>query len=334
MRAYRSVYVGAALAALTVASTMAVAQEAAPPSDLETEIVQFRRDIEAMTRQYEARIADLEARVAALQARQPEQAPQTPAGAPPTPSVAGDAGSVAGTLPLYGAAAAGTKIFNPDLAIVGDFAGTAGRNPVVTSPAFEMREAEAAFQAIVDPYARGDFFVGFGSFGADLEEAFVTLSSLPGALLARAGKMRTAFGKVNGLHGHQLSWTDRPLVTSNLVGGDEGIGDAGVSVARLLPVPGLFVEVTGQVFRGNSGDIFHASRASDVSYTGHVRAYRDLSESSNAEVGVSYAAGHNGAGVIGDADVGRFRTELYGLDATMRWKPLRRAIYRSFIGRS
>ena len=30
---------------------------------------------------------------------------------------------------------------------------------------------------------------------------------------------------------------------------------------------------------------------------------------------------------------GDFITQLYGLDATLRWKPLRRSIYHSFIGR-
>jgi len=29
-----------------------------------------------------------------------------------------------------------------------------------------------------------------------------------------------------------------------------------------------------------------------------------------------------------------FLTQLYGVDATLRWKPLRRSIYHSFVGRS
>ena len=37
--------------------------------------------------------------------------------------------------------------------------------------------------------------------------------------------MRAAFGKVNTLHNHVLPWTDRPLVTRNLVGGEEGIDE-------------------------------------------------------------------------------------------------------------
>jgi hypothetical protein len=32
--------------------------------------------------------------------------------------------------------------------------------------------------------------------------------------------------------------------------------------------------------------------------------------------------------------VGRFTTQLAGLDATLRWRPLQRSIYHSFVGRS
>ena len=99
-------------------------------------------------------------------------------------------------------------------------------------PSLAMHEAEASFQAIVDPYARADFFMAFGEEGVELEEGFITFPTLPGGLLTKVGKMRAAFGKVNTFHTPSLPWTDRPLVTENLVGGEEGITDAGVSVAR------------------------------------------------------------------------------------------------------
>ena len=120
------------------------------------------------------------------------------------------------------AAAGGSKVFNPDMAVIGDFLGTAGRvhtdpaNDITPTPAFEMHESEASFQAVVDPYARADFFISFGEEGVNLEEGFVTLTSLPGGLLTKVGKMRSAFGKVNSLHNHVLPWADWPLVTTIL----------------------------------------------------------------------------------------------------------------------
>jgi len=194
-----------------------------------------------------------------------------------------------------------------------------------------MHESEIGLQAIIDPYARGDFFVSFGEEGVDLEEGYITFTALPAGFVVKGGKMRSAFGKVNTLHNHVLPWIDRPLVTTNLVGGEDGIDDAGLSVQRIIPMPkGLFMEATAQVFRGDSGDdlspLFRASRASDVSTVEHLRTYKDLTESTNVDIGLSYARGHNDQGTD-------FLTNLYGIDATLRWKPLRRSIYHSFVGR-
>ena len=85
----------------------------------------------------------------------------------------------------------------------------------------------------------------------ELEEGYITLTALPGSFVARVGKMRSAFGKVNTMHNHVLPWVDRPLVTNNLVGGEDGIDDAGFSIPRILPAPeGMFLEATGQVSAG------------------------------------------------------------------------------------
>ena len=72
----------------------------------------------------------------------------------------------------------------------------------------------------------------------------------------------------------------------------------------------------------------------DVSFVGHLRGYHDISESTNIDLGGSYAHGHNAAGVVDDVVVDDFQTDLFGFDATVRWRPLRRSIYHSFVGRS
>jgi hypothetical protein len=60
---------------------------------------------------------------------------------------------------FYGDGTAPSKVFNPDIAVIGDFIGVSGSNRVTPDPALEMHESEvAAFQAIVDPYAGADFF--------------------------------------------------------------------------------------------------------------------------------------------------------------------------------
>jgi len=290
----------------------AVAQNAKTPEELQRQVDELNE-----------RVAKLEAALAALQPVRAQPAPAVPpeqAALPVQPSVPASVGG--GDV----GAAASSKVFNPDMAVIGNFLGVAGKNPVDPSKAFEMRETEASFQAAVDPYARADFFLSFGESGVNLEEGFITFTTLPGGLLVKAGKMRAAFGKVNTLHTHVLPWADRPLVTTNLVGGEDGISDAGVSVARLIPAKGLFMEATGQVFRGDSENVFVSHHASDLSYVGHLRAYRDITEDANIDLGVSYARGQSF--FVDD------HSTLVGIDATFRWKPLQRSIYHSFVGRS
>jgi hypothetical protein len=303
----------------------------------------------------EERVRSLEAEIGllkgALKATQPVGASLVLASAPaaevlpaaepvPAANVPQAQGPGAAQLPVYGGAISAAKALNPDISVIGDFLGSLGHNRVRSVPGLELHESEVAFQAIIDPYARGDFFLSFSESGVSVEEGYLTFSSLPAGVVARVGKMRAAFGKVNTIHNHALEWTDRPLVTENLVAGEDGINDAGLSLTRILPAPkGIFLEATGQVYRGDAGrftdpatgrdasNLFFATAKQDVSYVAHLRGYRDLSESTNVDLGFSYARGHN--------DVGSdFHTQLYGMDATLRWKPLRRSIYHSFLARS
>src|SRR2546426_2244556 len=250
MRALRFVCASTVAAGLlAVGPSPASAQDA---QALRQEIDQLRRDFETLKQQYGDRLSALEAKLAV--AAPAEAQAVAPPGAPAQPTAqvppgAEGAGGPSGALPVYGGAVTASKVFNPDMAVIGDFLGAGGRNKVSPSPALEMHESEAAFQAVVDPYARADFFMSFGQEGVNLEEGYLTFPAIPGGLLVKTGKMRAAFGKVNTLHNHVLPWTDRPLVTTNLVGREDGINDAGFSVARLIPNKWIFLEATGQVFR-------------------------------------------------------------------------------------
>jgi hypothetical protein len=317
----------AGTAAACLAAIMVTVSDAAAQPDAAQAI---RQEIAQLKLDFDARLSVLEARLSEIETGRATATPQPPPTAVVPPGAAG-AGGPGGALPVYGNASAVSKIFNPDIAMIGNFLGAAGTNEIQPTPALAIPESELSLQAIVDPYARADFFLAFGEEGVDLEEGYVTFPTLPGGLIAKAGKIRSAFGKVNTFHTHASPWIDRPLVTGNLLGGDEGLSDAGLSVARLIPNPWIFLEATAQVFRGDAGDVFVANGRSDVSATGHVRAYHDFTESTNLDLGASYAAGHNGSGLAQGAD---FSTQLYGIDATLRWRPLRRSIYRSFAARS
>ena len=174
---------------------------AQPPDQTEAlrqEIRQLRMEFERLSEQYGERLSALEAKLAVLPSQAPEApagqpSAATPAGAPATqtaevPSGAAGAGGPTGALPVYGAVSAGSKVFNPDMAVIGDFLGAAGTNQVSPSPALAMHESEASFQAVVDPYARADFFMSFGEEGVELEEGYVTFPTIPGGFLVKVGQ--------------------------------------------------------------------------------------------------------------------------------------------------
>ena len=317
------------------------------------EVDRLRKEFEAIRDSYGARLAALEAKLgtapaaaatpvppvgalpetASPAAAQPQQpVPTQPAPTQPSqagvevPSGAAGAGGPEGALPVYGNAAASSKVFNPDMAVIGNFIGTTGSNTIESAPALEMHEAEVTFQAVVDPYARADVFLSASPDGVEIEEGYLTLTSLPGGLLAKVGKMKQQFGKVNTMHAHTLPWVDVPIVMKNFLGGEEGLNDSGISVSKLLLNPLFFLEATGEVYQGNSGP-FQTHQRSDVSWLGRLRGYRDITESTNLDVGFSFTRGHNDAGPD-------FTTRVYGVDATFRYRPLRRAIYRRFMART
>jgi hypothetical protein len=256
----------------------------------------------------------------------PSPEPEAPPPSTEVPPGAAGAGGPSGPLPVYGPAS--SKVFNPDIAVIGDFLGAMGKNDSDrATPSLEMHETEASFQAIVDPYARADFFLVFAPDEVGVEEGFVTFTSLPANLLLKVGKMRASFGKVNQMHNHVMPWTDRPLVTQDLVGGEEGISDAGLSLSRLFPNSFLFLEATAEVYRGESPELFSAPRRQDLTFVGRLRGYRDLTESTNLDFGGSFA---RGTGKEGEG----FHTSLIGADLAFRYRPLRRAIYRRLVART
>lgn len=297
---------------------------------LEDQVTALRTELDALRAQIAAPTAGTQPATAA-----PPGASAAPV-APAPPSTGLEAPGTA-TLPVYGAASQGSKIFNPDIGMIGNFITATGPSrggspSIAPTPFATLQESEASFQAVVDPYARADFFLAIGEEGIEVEEGFVTFPTLPGGLLVKAGKFRANFGRLNAFHNHTLPWIDRPLVMYNLLGGspldpDTGIKDAGVSVARIIPAGTLFLEGVAEIYRGDSGTLFKSNRRSDFSTVGHLRAYADITDQTNIEIGGSYSRGHNEVG-------SDFITQLYGTDITLRWRPLSRAIYHSLAARA
>jgi hypothetical protein len=254
---------------------------------------------------------------------QPAPAPVSAAPAPPQSGLT-DVTTV-NNVPNPGA----SKVFNPDTSVIGNFLGKAGqRNPFEFGPddirqPMNLDEAEVSFQAFVDPYLKGLFFLSVTKEGIDVEEGYAQAVALPYDLTAKVGKFKAAFGKDNTWHAHVRPWVDQPLVIHNFFG-DEGFNDDGISVSKTISNPwNAFIEATGEVYEGRVENVFDRGGLNDLVYNGHLKFFRDITEDANIEVGSSYARG-----TLNDA-----HNQFGGVDVTYRWKPLQQGLYRSFIGR-
>lgn len=101
---------------------------------------------------------------------------------------------------------------------------------------FTLQQAELSLSGVVDPYFSGQANIVFLEDAVELEEAFLTSSSLPAGLQLKAGYYLTEFGRINPSHPHSWAWMDQPIIASRLLG-EDGLRALGARVGWLLPTP-------------------------------------------------------------------------------------------------
>lgn len=217
---------------------------------------------------------------------------------------------------------------NPNISVIGDFR-AAYFSPAQRHFNIEFHEAEVAFQSVVDPYARADFFLSLapdpetGEFGIELEEGYLTTLSLPAQLQLKAGKFRSTFGKINNIHPHALPYIDVPAVYAHYLG-EEGLNDTGISLSWLVPNPlDFFQELTIEATQGPAeNESFTTSTFDRYLYLAHLKNFWDLTSNATLELGFS--------GVVGP-NHNDFNSALGAVDVTYKWKPLRFNTYKSLV---
>ena len=213
----------------------------------------------------------------------------------------------------------------PDISLIGDFRASY-RNNVKRNFDAGINEAELSLQSVVDPYARADFFFTMardpvtGKFSEDLEEGYITTLSLPFHLQLKAGKFKSAMGRINPVHPHALPFISLPTAYENYFG--EGINDEGVSLSWLVPNSLFYQELVVQV---TDGPIDNPSFSRSVGNTylelAHLKNFFDLSANATLELGFSGVTGANSYD---------FRTNIAAMDLTYKWKPVQYNTYKSF----
>lgn len=234
-----------------------------------------------------------------------------------------------------------TGTLNPDLSLIADFvADLSPDEPTIEEgDRFRLREIELGIQGAVDPFFRYDAFIAFEGEEVDIEEAYATTLALPAGLQVKVGKMLLPFGKVNLTHVPELHTIDLPLLHQEYFG-EEGFKSTGVWASWLGDPLGFVQEVSLLATNGaerhghdeegaeeegpEGGGKDLLDDLADRLWVSHLKNSIDLTPASNLEIGASW-----GTSAVDEPT--RVRTNLYGIDATWRWKPPGRAKYRSAI---
>ncbi|MGB7291384.1 MAG: hypothetical protein WBD99_04345 [Thermodesulfobacteriota bacterium] len=237
-------------------------------------------------------------------------------------------------LPREGFFQRALQTLNPDISIIGTFAGAWFNedNPTVFAEAdpqntgVNLQEIEIGFQGVVDPYFRFDSFISLQKEGIEVEEAYATtLFSLPLASQLRGGIMRAKFGRINLIHREFQNFVTLPIVAAQFLGEHLNPPQIELNIAPAF-IP-WYMELTAA---GGSADVETASFAQDgndlgkLLYNFHIANFFDITESLSVTLGGSYATGVNATG----SDE---RTNLFGLDLFAKYRPLRNNPYQEVM---
>jgi hypothetical protein len=235
----------------------------------------------------------------------------------------------------------------PDISAVGDLvADMSPDGPTQEdSTRFGVREVEIAIQAAVDPFFRGDVFLGFNDVeGVGIEQAYLTATSLPWALEARLGRFLMPVGKQNTTHRHDLHTLEYPYVVQRFFGA-EGLKGTGVWLSRIFAPFGFYQELlltavdgVGESDPALAGVERPNHSLSGLGYSARLRNYWDLSQATNMELSASAITSRRLQPLSDVVDIAGLpinavlaRQSMIGADFTFRWRPLQQGLYKSFI---
>lgn len=241
--------------------------------------------------------------------------------------------------------ATGAKIM-PDISLVGDLVGDLSPDGSTQESGARLgvRELELAVQSAVDPYFRGDVYLGFSDVeGARIEQAYMTTTALPWGLQARLGRFLMPVGKQTTTHRHDLHTVEYPFVIQRFLG-EEGLKGTGLSVSKVLAPFGFYQELQlsavdrfGEKDEALQSETAPNKQLDGMGYAARLRNYWDLSQSANLELSASAITGKREQPALGAAapdaviTAVNARQSVLGADLTFRWRPLQQGLYKSFI---
>ncbi|WP_295055561.1 hypothetical protein [Sulfuricurvum sp.] len=195
--------------------------------------------------------------------------------------------------------------------------------PFNAKDGFNLNYAEVAMSSTVDPYLDASaIFHIHGDGTMEVEEAYFVTRALDYGLRFKAGKFKSAFGRVNEKHHHVWNFEDQELVNNALFGPD-GLGGEGAQIQWVAPTP-FYLMAGFELFNGNPEQGFSAKESASTA-VGYVKTSADIGDATLL-AGLSYAQGKSevqsldGSGApIPDSFTNYGQTRIYGIDLTLEY---------------
>jgi len=219
----------------------------------------------------------------------------------------------------------------PDISFIADTRLLAG-DAAPRDLQLQFEELELGATGYLNPFARGDVFLGFAEEGVEVEEAFLTLTALPGGWSLKGGIYYMDVGRFIPLHAHAFPFVNYPLFVTRYFT-EEGYHDVGFQPSTLLEVGPAAVtlradvvngEVEGEEEGGGEADTTGAPLPerglADLGYNGSADAFFTTGDFSWLDVGTS----------VGTAFLGPspdLRMVWYDVNAKFKWRPNRRTAF-------
>jgi hypothetical protein len=238
----------------------------------------------------------------------------------------------------------GLSAENPSISAVGEILGRYdfGQSEFLGG----LGNAELGFQAPIDPFGRADLLLHYSAglleshdhdheaeseetdshehgSGFVVEEALITLTSLPAKLQLAAGRMRSRIGILNVVHLHDFNFIEYPGVITDYWG-HEGLSVDGIRASWLAPLP-FWAElvVEGQKLPGEGANFG----------TFGANTFFPFSE----DIGLVVTGfGYVDKPQEHESEEGEHHEEEYGLNGfgagfRLKWKPSARAVYTHLL---
>lgn len=310
---------------------LALAASAAPqvlaaPDDLNA----IRAEIEKLRSEYDAKIRDLENRL-----KQAQLLAQQAHGEAARARVAGQKPASVNQNPGIGVilnASLSNFSRDPEDYRISGF--SLGPETGPGEDGFGLGESEITLSANIDDKFYGNLTAALaaedGETHVELEEAYLQTLALPYGLTVRAGRFFSGIGYLNGFHGHNEDFMDRPLPYRALLA--NRYGDDGLQIRWLVPSDS-FIELGAELMRGDAFPAGGGANSGLGAHTLFARFGGDVGASHAWGAGISrlYAkADERESGDEDAPDLFSGESRVWIADAVWKWAPQGNPAQRNF----